>query len=67
MENKSNNTKKNTKNSKDDIIENNFLDEYENLSENEDIDIEELTSNKIDKSINLNNMVKKLYVILEHA
>ena len=38
----------------------------DNISENEDIDIENLTSNKISKSIKSHND-KKLYVILEHA
>lgn len=58
---------KNKAYSKEDEIDNNFKDEYENLSDDEDIDIEGLTSNKIQKSINTKNTGKKLYVVLEHA
>jgi len=49
-------------------IETDYDDAYENLSDNEDIDIANLTSNKIQKSLNdITKLGKKLFVILEHA
>ena len=51
-----------------DKLELNYQDEFENLSDNEDIDIANLTSNKIQKGLTDPSMQgKKLYVILEHA
>ena len=43
----------------------NYIDN-EYLSDNEDIDIEEITTNKIPKNINIKTN-KKLYIVLEHA
>jgi hypothetical protein len=66
------NSKKYKKNNKEikseeDELENGFIDEYENLSDDEDIDLSNLTSNKLQKNSSLNTVGKKLYVVLEHA